>query len=252
MSKKQRNPHMPVPRRDFMKLLGVSLGSLLLARCQRTGTPEPTVFMTCYEPTAPDRLEDTPTSITASARKKLSLCWLRFGELAEKTRNGTNTGENLGNPLGSQMISDHRSALDELVAAGGIASPVADLIHEAYAAAVFHIWRSNAPMTCYIAAMPEYTPASADDLVRQADVLSQVADGSTIAPETLAKARAAIEHDLAFYALTDAEVQALYERLREEYSDPGETLPSFDDLELTLTPDVATAAQFLVDVLMGK
>jgi hypothetical protein len=99
--------------------------------------------------------------------------------------------------------------------------------------------------------MPAYAPAGADDLVLQAAVLSTVAEGSTIAPGTLAKARAALEHDLAFYALTDEDVQALYARLLDEYGDSGESPPTFEDLELTLTEDVRAAAQFLIDVLMG-
>ncbi|MGB7538140.1 MAG: hypothetical protein WBM17_06345 [Anaerolineales bacterium] len=242
---------MPIPRRDFMKLFGISLGSMLLARCQRTAIPTPTSVITCYTISPPTATPSTPTPTRLAVLDRLRLCWLGFGDLAEKTRDGTNTAENLGDPLGSQMISDHRSALDELVASESITPAVADLVQEAYAAAVFHVWRSNAAMTCYLIAMPAYAPADADDLLRQAEVLDTVAGGSTIAPDTLAKVQAALEHDLAFYALTDAEVQALYERLREEYSDPGESLPTFEELELTLTPDVRSAAQFLIDVLMG-
>jgi len=241
---------MPVPRRDFIKLFGISLGSLLLARCQRTATPTPAVI-TCYTIVPPTQTPGTPAPTRLAALDRVRLCWLRFGELAEKTRDGTNTAENLGDPLGSQMISDHRSALDELVAAGGLSALVADLVQEAFAAAVFHVWRSNAAMTCYITADPAYAPAGADDLLRQAETLDQIAGGGTVTPETLAKVQAALEHDFAFYALTDEDVQALYARLLEEYSDPGETIPSFNELELTLTADARAAAQFLIDVLMG-
>jgi hypothetical protein len=52
--------------------------------------------------------------------------------------------------------------------------------------------------------------------------------------------------------LTDAEVQALYDRLIEEYRDSGTPIPPFEAVELTLSSDVKTAAQFLLDVLMGK
>jgi hypothetical protein len=240
---------MPVPRRDFMKLFGISLGSLLLARCQRTGTPDPTIMMTCYEPTAAPR--NTPTSKSLSARGRLRLCWLRFGELAETTRDGTNSDPDAGDRFGRRLVADHRAALDELVGAGEITAPVADLIQEAYTAAVYHIWRSNAPMTCYAAVRLDYAPVSANNLVLQSEILSQVGGGGTIAPDTIAKARAALEHDLAFYALSDADVQALYKRLLEEYDDPGEAIPSFAEVELALTPDVRAAAQFLLEVLMG-
>jgi hypothetical protein len=246
---------MPVPRRNFMKLLGISLGSLLLARCQRTGTPlEPSIEVMCYEPTVARNPGDTPTPKTASLRELLRLCWMRFGDLAEKTRDAweEGTGEDDGSRLAQQLNREHRRILDDLTAAGEITAPVSDLIQEAYEAAVFHVWRSNAPMTCYEAVMVDYAPASADNLVRQSEALSEIAAGSAVAPETLAKARTALEHDLAFYALTDEEVQALYDQLLNEFRDSGEPIPSFEALALTLTPDVKRAAQFLVDVLMGQ
>ncbi len=243
---------MPVPRRDFMKLFGISLGSMLLARCAPAQTPEPTDLMTCYQPTAVPRPTDTVTPKSLAARARLRLCWLRFGELAQETRGGANGTNNAEDQLGMQMTADHRAVLDELTAAGEITPAMADLVQEAYDAAVFHIWRSNAPMTCYLVAPPAYATAGADDLVLQASVLGAVAEGGTIAPETLAKARAALEHDLAFYALTDEDVQALYARMLEEYNDPGESPPTFEELELTLTAEVRAAAQFLIEVLMGE
>ncbi len=239
---------MPIPRRDFMKVFGISLGSLLLARCARAPSPEPTYVMSCYQPTAKPWPTDTPTPEIPDPRRRLHLCWLQFGELAEKSRAGADGADAGGEELKSRMTADHRAALDELAAAGEIGGSTADLIQEAYTAAVFHIWRSNAPLTCYIAAPPPYTPASADDLVLQAQALDAWADAGTIEPGTLAKARAAIERDLAFYALSDAEVQALYERLREEYGTP----PDFKDVDLALTPEVAAAAEFLLNVLMIK
>jgi hypothetical protein len=242
---------MSVPRRDFIKLFGISLGSLLLARCQLPGIP--TIPPTCYMVAWHTPAGSTPTPKSLSARDRLRLCWLRFGELAQKTRDAQNRKDNSweNNPIGAQMNDDHRHALDELATAGEITAPVADLIQEAYSAAVYHIWRSNVPMTCYEPMIVNYAPASADNLVHQSEAFSQIAAGSTIAPETLAKARTALEHDLAFYALTDADVQALYNKLLEEYQDSGEHIPSFEEMELTLTPDVKAAAQFLLDILMG-
>jgi hypothetical protein len=242
---------MTVPRRDFMKLFGISLGSLLLARCQRLDTPGPTI--TCYLVAADTPTGHTPTPKSLSARARLRLCWLRFGELAQKTGDAQNLKDNSweSNPLGAQMNADHRRALDELAAKGEITAPVADLVQEAYSAAVYHIWRSNVPMTCYEPMIVDYAPASADNLVHQSEVLSQIAEGSTITPVTLAKARAALEHDLAFYTLTDDDVQALYGRLLEEYREEGRTVPSFEAVELTLTPEVKVAAQILLDVLTG-
>ncbi len=244
---------MPVPRRNFMQLLGISLGSMLLARCQRTGTTGPD-FVTCYEAVMPTPTPGTPTSQSFAARKRLRLCWLRFDELAQETADARDNGDNRweDNPIGTEMNTEHRSALDALIGDGVITAPVGDLIQEAFSAAVYHIWRSNVPMTCYEPMMIDYAPAGAASLLQQSDVLAEIADGATIAPETLAKAQTALEHDLAYYALTDAEVQALYDRLLEEYRDSGTRIPSFEDVALTLSPDVKAAAQFLLDVLMGK
>jgi hypothetical protein len=243
---------MPVPRRNFIKLFGISLGSLLLARCQRTATPEPTYPITCYEPTAAPWPTDPSTPESLPVRARLRLCWLRFSELAQNTSDGANTSIDGENKLGKQMIAEHRMVLDELFAAGDITPAIADLVQEAYSAAIYHIWRSSALMTCYDLAFPDYTPASAENLVRQTEILNQVTAGSTIAPDTLAKARAALEHDLAFYALTDEDIRALYDQLVVEYGDPEDSMPTFEELELTLTADAKAAAQFLIDVLMAN
>ncbi len=244
---------MPVPRRNFMQLLGISLGSMLLARCQRIGLPEPTTVM-CYAPVAITPVPGTPTPTRLAALDRLRLCWLRFDELAQKTAAARDSGDNTweNNPIGAEMNAEHRSALDMLVEAGVITVPIGDLVQEAFSAAVYHIWRSNVPMTCYEPVMIDYAPAGAASLLRQSDALADIADGATIAPETLAKAQTALEHDLAYYALSDAEVQELYGQLLAEYQEAGKPVPSFEELELTLTPDVKTAAQFLLDVLIGK
>jgi hypothetical protein len=245
---------MTVPRRDFMKLFGISLGSLLLARCQRKPTPAPTPdFVMCYEIVeyTPTSTPGTPAPDSLALRDRLRLLWLRFDELAQKTLDGTNRDDGSGDPLGARMILEHRAVLDEMVAVREVAASVADLVQEAYGAAVHHIWRSNAPITCYEPMMVDYAPASAGSVVRQTEVLGQIAAGSTVDPGTIEKARAALEHDLAYYALTDADVQALYDRLIEQYGNAGGYIPAYAEVELTLTPEVKAAAQFLLDVLMG-
>jgi hypothetical protein len=244
---------MPILRRNFMQLLGISLGSMLLARCQRIELFEPTTVM-CYAPVAITPVPGTGTPAYLAARDRLRLCWLRFDELEQKTADASVQGDNSweDNPIGAEMIAEHRSALDELEAAGEITAPVADLIQEAFSAAVYHIWRSNVPMTCYEPMMIDYAPAGAASLIRQSDVLIEIEDGSTIAPDTLAKAQKALEHDLAYYALTDAEVQTLYDRLLAEYRETGGEIPSFEAVELALTPNVKAAAEYILNMLMGK
>ena len=226
---------MNISRRDFMKLFGVSVASLLLTHCNFP------IGATCYAPLPP------PT-VTPGPRGKLRCLWLRFNELAQASISDSEKG----NSLLQQLISEHRTALDELVASGELTAPVADLVQEAYAAAVYHVWRSSAPITCYIMVSPTYAPESAGVLLQQSEVLSQVADQGNIDPDTLAKAQTAIEHDLAFYALSDADVQALYQRLLLDYLNNNQPIPPFDEIPLDLTPDAKAAAQFIVDLLTEK
>lgn len=232
---------MPLTRRDFMKLFGVSVASLLLTRCRGIATETPTCYAPLPEPTV------TPP-VLSSARERLRFCWLRFGELAQTT---LSTGD-VDNTLGKQMIADHRSALDELVTAGELSPSVTDLIHESYEAAVYHVWRSNAPITCYEPVIVDYAPSSAGILVRQSEILGQLAGQGTIDPETLAKAQAALEHDMAFYALSGSDVQTLYDRLVKESQEAGQPVLSFEALQLELTPDAREAARFILDLLSRK
>ncbi len=241
---------MPLSRRDFIKLFGISLGSLLLVRCQRLRPAEPTP--TCYAPMPPTAGGDvSPGGL--SARETLRLCWLSFDKLAETTQSDpASTGDFQNQPLAGELIADHRTALDQLVAAGELTAPVADLVQEAYNAAAYHIWRSNAPITCYEPAYVDYTPQSASVLVEQSRLLDEIAARGNVDPATLEKARTALEHDLAFYALTDADVEALYSTLIQESQQSGQPAPSFEELELQLTPEARQAAAFLVELLSEK
>jgi len=231
---------MPIHRRDFMKLFGVSLASLYLTRCVPPITPMPT----CYEPTMAPVV--TPPMTGATSRDRLRLYWLRFDELAQRSPEDTE------NSLGQEWIAGHRLALNELIANGELALPAADLVQEAYEAAVYHVWRSNAPITCYEAVMLDYAPSSAGVLVEQSQVLDQIAAEGTIDPATLAKAQAALEHDLSFYALSEAEVQTLYDQLLKDSQETGQPIPSFEALSLELTPEAREATQFIVDLLTDR
>jgi hypothetical protein len=227
---------MSISRRDFMKLVGVSVASLTLTRCRF-------LPVTCYAPMPPSPYPTDPQT----ARDRLRACWLRFDELVQKTQEESTQGVT-ENTFDKQLVSEHRAALDELVATGELTPAVADLVQEAYDAAIYHLWRSNVLITCYITAGPYYAPESASVIVQQSEILSQLASQGTIDPETLAKAQAALEHDMAFYALTEEDLQTLYERLGTD----GQPYPSFEDVELEVTPEVKAAAKFILDVLTGK
>jgi hypothetical protein len=236
---------MSISRRDFIKLFGISVASLMMTRC-RIGPP----IATCYAPLPPTDLPPTPP---ATARERLRWCWQRFGELAQATRDQASQSNGSGeDTLGQQMVADHQAALDELAASGEVTATVADLVQEAYNAAVYHVWRSNAPITCYEPMIVDYAPASAGALIQQAEVLNGIAAQGIIDPQTLATAQAALEHDLAYYTLSDADLQALYDRVLAEAQANGQPIPSFDALQLGISPEVKTAAQFIIDLLTGK
>ena len=230
---------MSLSRRDFMKLVGVSVASLALTRCSLP------IGTTCYAPLPPSPYP------TDSTRDRLRTCWLSFGELARRTQESAQQG-NSEDTYGAELTADHRVALDELVASGELTASVADLVQEAYNAAVYHVWRSNSLMTCYEPMMVDYAPVSANILVDQAAALDEIAAQGAVDPSTLETARAALEHDLAFYALTDEEVSSLYERIVAAWQTQGGATPGFEELDLEITPDAQAAAQFIISLLTGQ
>jgi hypothetical protein len=230
---------MSISRRDFMKLFGIGMASILMTRCRP-------VFVSCYTPTMPPHLDESSTP-----RDRLRECWLSFGDLAQKTRELANAGSTV-DTFGTQLATDHRGALDELVASGELTATVADLIHEAYMAALYHVWRSNSLVTCYAPAIEvNYAPSSANALVRQSEILGNLSEQSTIDPETLAKAQSALEHDMAFYAMSDAEMRALLEGITASQQ-PGQRVPAFEELQLEVTPEAKAAAEFILHLLTEK
>jgi hypothetical protein len=254
---------MNISRRDFMKVVGISVASLSLTRCRFPP------FATCYTPTP-----FTPT-VPATARERLRLCWLSFGELAQATidefsraappveqavpktviigASPTPAPEtSTENAFGQQLVSHHRQALEALVTAGELTPAVSDLVHEAYQAAVYHVWRSNAPITCYAPVIVNFAPVSANTLVQQAEVLNEVAGESNIDPATVERARTAIEHDMAFYALSDAEVKALYDQLIFDWESQQQFIPAFEAVDLEVTADARTATEFIINLLIGQ
>jgi hypothetical protein len=229
---------MSISRRDFMKLVGVSVASLTLTRCRAP------IGATCYAPLP-------PTELPLTSQGRLRHCWLSFGELAQATIDEANQGGS-ENTFGKQLIAYHRLALDEMVSSKELTTAVADLVQEAFEAAVYHVWRSNALMTCYEPVQVNYAPASAAVLVEQSSVLTEIAAMDIIDPQTLAKARAALEHDMAFYAMTDEEVASLYDRILAEWQSQQQGAPAFEELDLEVSPDARAAAQFIINLLTSK
>jgi hypothetical protein len=177
----------------------------------------------------------------------LRACWTGFAELARVIREAGEAYEEI--ELENQMLADHRHALDELVAGGEITEAVAALVHEAYNAAINHIWYSNIPVTCYEPVMVDYEPTSATILVQQAELLSGYAQQGEIDPETLAMAQAALEHDMAYIALTHAETDELVQQIMDECQDDWACIPEFEELPMEPSADAKAAAQFIIQLL---
>jgi hypothetical protein len=185
-----------------------------------------------------------------SPRERLRSCWQRFGWLEEQASDWSDYEK--GDQAREELITEHRAALDEMVAAGELDADVAELVQEAFAEAAYHVWRANCGMTCYEAMPgPEYTPYASSQLVQQAEILSELADDASVNQETVAQAQAAVEQGIAFLGLSNEEEKALYDALIEAAGESHD-YPSFNELDLESTPEAAEAARFLVELLLEE
>jgi len=220
---------MSPTRRDFIKSLGIFMASMVISGC------------------VPHKDKaDTP-------RDRLRICWQRLDWLAEQMRQASKAkpGEDTlkkGEDARTRLVADHQQALDELVASGDLDQAVAMQVQVAFGAAAYHVWRSNAPITCYEPVMVDYTPITSAQLGQQAAILAQ---GKDLDPNTVAQMQASIARDIAFLALPITDRQALYRRLIKA-SQEGQAIPQFEQLDLEIPPDAAQAAQFLVELLLGE
>ena len=220
---------MTPTRREFIRNVGIAMASLAMARCvpSRGGG-------------------DSAEGECDSARDCLRQCWLRLDWLTQQIQEDYERGEQARDDL----ITQHRADLDDLVAAGELDAAVAEYVQAAYAEAVGHVWLVSGDTLCY-EAVPLYTPDSADRLIQQAKLLATLAESGDFDSDAVARAQVAIERDIAFLSLSHEETQALYEELIAAAGDSYE-FPSFDELELDIPPEAATAARFLADVLLGE
>lgn len=214
---------MGLTRREFLKSIGVTMASLAM-----TG---------CSPGLGRDDSDDSP-------RGRLRSCWLRLDNLAETTKKNHEKGEQLK----GELAAGHRAALDDLVSDGELTAIVSDQVQAAFDEALYHVWRANAPITCYEPMIVNYTPTSADQLVQQASLLTEMARGGDLDPETVRRAQAAIERDIAFLSLTSQETEELYQALQEAAGDSFR-FPPFEELALDIPVEAIEAARFLVDLL---
>ena len=181
----------------------------------------------------------------AIGRERLRACWLQLQQLATVTAKDGNRGENMR----TSLIAEHQSALDDLIPLGEIQPAVAEQVQVAFDGAAYHVWAASVPIICYKETPINYKPASSEQLARQSALLAEMAQGSSWTRETVARAQAAVERDIAFLNLPDDEVQAMYDELMKA-STNGQ-YPTFDQVELQIPPESADAAHFLVELLLG-
>lgn len=241
---------MALSRREFIKQMGIAFASLVLTQCRRRGegrsdrvitcytpavlptpVPTPTPMVTCYEvqvlptPTPTDQLErkkvltDTISSgdvnmdtvrraQAANARERLRDCWRQLDGLAQQAGQDYEQASQAK----SALVETHRAVLDELVSLDELGAQAATLVHAAFEEAAFHVWRANAPLTCYLGLPIQYEPC--EDLVLRAEMLADVA--RDLDPAVVAEAQDALARDIAFLGAlepdgpTDAQLLALW------------------------------------------
>ena len=262
---------MSPTRRQFIKQFGVTLASLIAARCAPAPTPTAT----------PTPTPIPPESSTAPLRDQLRGYWLQLDWVAQQTE------ENYGQiDTRDALIVEHRATLDQLAAAGELDAGVADQVQIAFAAAIYSAWFAGYRRfsICYTptpSPPPDYTPepyetigrtlenytfSSAYRLREQANLLAEMIESGNLTPEAAAQAQVALEREITFmgvfYAVTRAglerviapshlsneETWALHQEL-EEIADNISLSPLYRELDLEITPEAATAARFLVELL---
>lgn len=167
---------MRTTRREFIRRVGIALGSLMAARCVST---------TCYLMPTLTPTPDTPLTPNWAA---LRACWLDLDNPKLQSFEDTD--------FSHALRQRHADALTALIDSGELDAAVADEIATAFEEAIAHVQRQQA--SCYIALPPEFTPR--DDLMRQADLLEYLAAEGNIDPGTVAQAREALERDIAWLA----------------------------------------------------
>jgi hypothetical protein len=215
---------MSPTRREFIKRVGIAIASLMAARCACTSFS--------------DGIGDSP-------RDRLRNCWLQLDWLAQQVQGNYDRGDRAR----EKLAADHRAALDDLVNSGELDADVADELDAAFGSAIVHVLMANAPITCYKTAEPNYIPVSADQLMQQTELLAEMAEDGNVDSGVVAQAQAAAERDIAFLALSDEERRDLNAELWAAAGDSYD-FPSFDELNLEITPEAAEAARFLVELLL--
>jgi hypothetical protein len=167
-------------------------------------------------------LQITPVPSSRELWAELRACWLDLGSPELQSFED--------NDFIRDLRRRHDDVLTALVASGELDQTVVDEIAAAFEEAIAHVQRQQA--TCYIALPPEFTPRQ--DLMQQAELLTEMESEGDIDPETVAQVQAALERDIAWLTKFHA----------------GEAPEDWDGIEIT--PDAAEAARILIALLLGQ
>jgi len=198
---------MTCTRREFLRNVGLTVAAIALSRCVPSGTN--------------DRL----------SRTRLRNGWL---SLARLDREAQADAEEIDR-VRSELVLDHRAALDDLVAGGELDAGVADQIQVAFSEAAFHVWRKKAPITCYIVYPVE--AVAREDVLKQLEVLSEISVG--LDPRVAKQVQVAIARDIAFFEALAAGGKG------------GDLLEQFEAHEIEVGREAIEASHFLVDLMVA-
>jgi hypothetical protein len=238
-----------------MRSIGVMLASLLTTRCgggltryaplPPTRTPTPPM-PTCYT-VVPLVTPSPPPAGKDEDWDRLRQPWYSLDRLARDAQDSER-----GEQTQKRLVAEHRAALDRLVQAGALDRAIADEMQTAFESAAYHVWRANAPITCYeFSPDANYQIEGSSDLVKQSELLAEMAEKSAIDEATVAQAKAAIERDIAFLTMSAEAQHALIEATKKATGNTG-TSPHLADLALNIPPESVEAAHILVELLLGK
>ena len=206
---------MSFDRRYFIKSFGVTLGSLItsgsLSGCkviteQKDSTAKDTPITkstTSEKVRTPSSASPKKLTPSDSELKPLRLCWLDLSTLERDIIEATSKARQekrdswweMQEVVKKERATKHQAILDTLVGEGKLDKLVAEQIQVAFEEALYHIARSMA--TCYMGLPNEYYVRS--DLLKQAEVLSEISGG--LDPATVAQARAAIAQDMTYFEM---------------------------------------------------
>lgn len=144
----------------------------------------------------------------------------------------------------------HRAALDELLAAGELRAPVAELLHNAFSDTAWHAWRSCNGPTCYEPTILGSTlMETRGRVVQRLEALDGMVASGTLDADLVAASRATFRQQLAILdaeeALSGLEGQARWDA-------ESRLVDAIEAGGPEATDDEREAAGILVDLLLAE